>query len=709
MKNKKSLFLVLFACIMMVALLVLSACGGGSNTNTETNTNSETNTNTNTNTGSTTNTNTKTEEDGPVYYIVYIVDQSGDPVEGVNLQICKDGLCLNAKYTDANGAAKFEYFEQAEFKVQINSVPDDCIQPTEEYFYFPQGDNTTFVTIQKQQTYTVNVSELTGRKLANIVVELYDEETNTLVESITTEDNGRAVFKVAPGEYYAKVKHLYNNSAYVFSGTEDGIISFKKTKNVQISVVVSDAPIDYSVKVTGAAAGAVVSLYNNDFALVDTAVVDEDGKALFEVPNNTYYAVIELDGCYVKPVIFERGKETSKETYVENVKAGIDRDHPILLPNEFNITINKGEQLWYLIPNADGKVIEIESETVIVRQGATNHTPENGALKVTLSPSVDGNATVRISTSTENDSDVFVGSIYEPGSQKTPYELDFDNALLEGMTVDVDENGRIYYTFVASKNGTITATTETENAVISINGNPFKKSVKEGDIVVICFYTELEVGDTKEHPAAEITASFEYELVNATYSVTTNVENNVSGVQIELYEKNGDTYTKIATVAADADGKYVFDNIIQTADYYVKAICPSGYETQDEYIPFKDANEITVYINHERDGSREYPFLVDAGEDNVSITEITLDGTTKCYTAIYIQGTTVSIDNADAIAKIYTVTSSDSQPELLATITGSALSYTLSGDLGTTVRVLISVEGESGETSLTLVTPKIEE
>ncbi len=716
MSKSRKLFLVLFVCMLTLVVLLTSACGGNSDTNTNTGTNGNTNTSTegdNSNTNTESNTNTDTEDDGPVYYFVYVEDQNGKPVEGVNLQICKDGLCLNAKITDANGMAKFEYFEMAEFKVQFNSVPDDCIMPSEEYYPFPEGETTTILTIQKQQTYTVTASDMHGNKLSNILVELYNAENDELVDSFVTEANGRAVFKTNPAEYYAVVKHAFGNGAYVLTGADDGIISFEKTKNVQVQFVVLEDDIDYTLSLENAdqieVEGAEVKLYNEDFELVGTEIADETGVVTFNVPNGTYYAVATLEGHYIKAVTFIKDGKTSEAALVEDVTPGIDRDHPIIILGNIDITVNAGEQVWYYIPNAEGKKLEITSETAIVRQSATNHTAnENGVIAFDLMPGADGSAAIRISTSLTEGSDNITGKIYEPGSEKTPFELDIDNAITNGMTVMVAENGKVYYTFVASQKGTITATTETENAVITINGNPFKKSVNEGDTVVICFYTEAWEGDDVIHPEAEIEATFTYELVKASYKVTTIVENQKASVTIELYEKIGEQYTKIATATTDKDGNYIFDNLTQTADYYLKVVCANGYETQTEYEPFGDENELTVYVNHVRDGSQAYPFLIDAGEENSSTTEVTLDGTAKWYTLFYIQGAQISIDNGEATVKIYTVTSVDGEPSLIATLTGDALMHTLTSDLGTTARVLISVEGEAGTVNLSLVTPEVE-
>lgn len=710
----KKLLSILVLCVIVCVALVVTSCGGGDNntpsgTETNTNTNTQTNTNTNTDTG---------DEPEAVYYYVYVVDQNENPIEGVEVQICKGGLCLRPQVTDANGRAKFAYGQKDEFSAQINSVPDGCISPNPSQeeedkvkFPFPEGKTTVQIKIERLQKYSITASSLQGEKLANILVELYNEETNELVDSVITGADGRANFEVAPDEYYAIVKHAYGNGAYVLANTDDGKITFESTRNPQASFSVVDTDIEYTVTLGNAGNGANVSLYNEDFELVEAKTADEAGVVVFNAPNGTYYAVSSLDGHYVRPAIFEKGGKVSETVTVVTGKGG-DRNNPIYLLGTFDITIEAGEELYLYVPSAEGKNIKIESETLKVRclERGMNFPVANGVIDSDLMAAEDGGSLLKVTTNKSDGTDTISGMVYVPGSQKTPYELDIDDAISNGMTVSVGENGRVYYSFIAGKNGTIVATTETENAVISINGNPFKKSVKEGDVVVICFYTEYDNGTTIERPAAEITASFTYELVNASYTVTTIVSNQASSTQVELYKKNGDSYEKILDATTDADGNYVFENLTQTADYFIKAICQEGYETQMEYMPFGDENEISVYINHVRDGSQMYPFLINSDdESDTSVTEVALVNDGVWYTMFYIQGAQITLDNAAATVEIYSLASADAEPVLVATLTGTALTHTLGDDLGTNARALILVKGESGVANLTIVSPETEE
>ena len=719
MKNMKKLLSILVLCVIVCVALVVTSCGGGGNDGGQSQTNTNTNTQTNTSTNTETSTDTDTDEAEEVYYYVYVVDQAGNPIEGVEVQICKGGLCLRPQITDANGRARFVYGQKDEFSAQINSVPDGCISPNPSdseadkvKFPFPTDSTTVKIEIERLQKYNVTASDMHGEKLANILVELFDAETNELVESAITGKDGRVSFEVAPSEYYAMVKHAYGNSAFTLASSDDGKISFEKSRNAQVSFVVVGDKIEYTVTLDGDNVdGTEVKLYNADFKLLETKTADESGVVVFNVPNGTYYAVSELENYYVKPAIFEKNGKVSETVEVYAGEGG-DKEHPIYFFATFEFEMGAGEEIYVYVPNASGKTIKINSADIKARclDRAMNFTPQNGVIEFDLVASEDGGSLLKL-TNTKADTDIsFDGMIYEPGSIKSPYELDIDDAVVSGLTVKVGENGRIYYSFVATIDGTITATTETENAVISINGNPFKKSVKAGDTVVICFYTEFDNGTTVEHPEAEIEASFDYRLIeNASYKVTTIVEVNAASVEIELYKKVGDAYEKVATATTSAEGIFVFENLTQTADYYVKAICPDGYETQVEYTAFGDENEIDVYVNHVRDGSQRYPYLIDSEESNASTTEVTLTSDGVWYTLFYIQGAQISCDNANATVEIYTLTSADGTPTLVTTITDPAVIYTLGDDLGTNARVLVLVKGESGTAKLTIVFPEIEE
>lgn len=702
--TRKFLVLALVLVTVLACTLAFASCGndGGTDTNTNTNTNTDTgNSDTSTDTGNT--------ENDPVIYTVYFQNQNGQPIEGINAQVClPGGFCLPPKTSDAEGVCKFQYTEIAALEIQVNSVPSGFIKP-EGYIPFPDGKTSRVVTIQQNETYTVTASDLHGNRLANILVELYKEEGDELVESAVTEANGRVTFIVSPDKYYAKVSHAYKNGAFTLVNDTD-TVSFENSKNAQIQFVVLDTSIDYTAVIKDASgasvSGATVMFYNEDFVVVGEAETDENGSATASLKNGTYYIVASVDGKYVKATSVEKNGAVEAEMLCEDVVPGSDKDHPIMIAGNIDITQAGGAQLWYSVPNAQGKTVEITSDAVEAFYNGVKRKPQNGVILFELKEK--GEAVFRIDVKSESEVNV-TGEIYKLGSLKTPEEIEVD----EGYTfegVKLGEGERYYYSFVADKAGTVKVTTDTENAVISINGVRFKKSVEAGDVVVICFFTEKLSGESVTNPEAEISASLTFGESKAEYSATVKVENeSKAGVTVELYYLNGNEYELQGTYTSDENGAVSFGELTETAKYFIKASYGEEYETVNEYTPFGDETTAVVYVTHKRDGSALYPFLVDA-DSETNTTEVRVeDGKEVWYTLFYLTGATITVDNASAAVEIYT-RSGDGEPTLQATLTGDNLSYVLVSDYGTTTRVLIKVTCQGGGTvNLTYVAPQIEE
>ena len=702
MKKTRLLSLVLVICALLLCALVVASCGG--NTNTQTG-----GTNTNTNTGNTDNpgnTDDGGDEDELYTYTVYFENQNGQPIEGVNAQLClPGGFCLPPKTSDAEGVCKFQFTELTNLEIQINAVPDGYIM-IEGYIPFPEGKTSRVVTIEQNVTYTVTASDLHGQKLENILVEFYKEDGDVLVATQVTGTNGRAEFTASPDKYYAVVKHAYDNGAFNLI-SDSNVFSFEKSKNMQVQFAILTENIDYVVSLNGENSdGITVNLYNSKYEVIKTGET-VDGEVTFKVPNGLYFAEILVpDGKYAKTVIFEKNGKTSANVEIENVKAGSDKQHAIMILGDINLNLEAGEQLWYSVPFAKGKTLKVENASVEILYGGKTNKPNDGVIKLELKE--EGEASFRI-TSKAAEAITVAGEIYKLGSLETPNPIAVDSTYIF-TDVSVDANGRVYYSFVAGKDGTVRVETETDYAVITINGNVGKKSVKAGDTVVICFYTYKQVGDTVSAPAAEIDAELSFEKTYADYTVTVKVDNNYAeGMTVELYEYVNGEYVFVATGTTNADGEYTFENLVETADYYVKAIYASEYETVKEYESFADEVEMVVYVTHKRDGSQLYPYLVDS-ESGTNTTEVVFtEGGDVWYTLFYIQGSTISIDNKDATVTLYRQ-SGDGAPTLVATIAGESLEHVIEGDYGTTTRLLIKVTlNSAGSVNLTYTPPQVEE
>ena len=86
--------------------------------------------------------------ENPVY-TVKIVDEGGNPVVGVMVQICQGETCLPGPVSDANGVVTFQVAE-ADYKVSfLGGVPAGYEYTTEETeFYFEDGSYEVTIVLK---------------------------------------------------------------------------------------------------------------------------------------------------------------------------------------------------------------------------------------------------------------------------------------------------------------------------------------------------------------------------------------------------------------------------------------------------------------------------------------------------------------------------------------------------------------------------------
>lgn len=86
------------------------------------------------------------EEVAEPSYTVTVVDEAGNPIAGVMLQMCLD-TCVPGK-TDENGVAEF-FLDEAEYKVSLLNMPEGYDYSTEEQeWYFAEGENALTVVLK---------------------------------------------------------------------------------------------------------------------------------------------------------------------------------------------------------------------------------------------------------------------------------------------------------------------------------------------------------------------------------------------------------------------------------------------------------------------------------------------------------------------------------------------------------------------------------
>lgn len=145
MKIMKKLFaLLLVACMA----LSLCACGGNSNKKDE-----EQNDNKVNNEVSDDQAADDSDEDDSkqeqASFKVKVVDQNGDPVQGVMVQVCKE-FCLPA-FSDADGIATISIEIEEGHKLQFSSAPEGYTYEGETDIYLEAGQTEYTMELKKAE------------------------------------------------------------------------------------------------------------------------------------------------------------------------------------------------------------------------------------------------------------------------------------------------------------------------------------------------------------------------------------------------------------------------------------------------------------------------------------------------------------------------------------------------------------------------------
>ncbi len=135
---------LILAALMLLSLLTLTACDGG-NTSDET-TAAEATTTEPATEAATTAPETTTPAPTKITYKVTVVDQDGNPVAAVDVQMCDDTGCRLPQSTGEDGTVTFT-FPASNFHVTLPVVPDGYTAEAE--YNFADGEYELTATITK--------------------------------------------------------------------------------------------------------------------------------------------------------------------------------------------------------------------------------------------------------------------------------------------------------------------------------------------------------------------------------------------------------------------------------------------------------------------------------------------------------------------------------------------------------------------------------
>jgi len=92
-----------------------------------------------------------TGTDEPAFdgYKVTVTDKDGNPIEGVQIQMCDSSGCRMPKGTDASGVVTFT-FAESDFHVLIAAAVEGYVVDTAEEYYFTNGSKEITIVLEKK-------------------------------------------------------------------------------------------------------------------------------------------------------------------------------------------------------------------------------------------------------------------------------------------------------------------------------------------------------------------------------------------------------------------------------------------------------------------------------------------------------------------------------------------------------------------------------
>ena len=146
-------------------------------------------------------------DDGKKEYKITVTDANGNPLEGVMVQICKEGsTCFTPTRTNDKGVATWRLDEAGDYYGTVSSVEEGM--PKE---YFGDGDEVTLVYQTQQDTkkeYKIVVTDAEGNPVSGVLVQVCKEGSTCFVPTRTNEQ-GEATWKLdQASDYYGTVSSI---------------------------------------------------------------------------------------------------------------------------------------------------------------------------------------------------------------------------------------------------------------------------------------------------------------------------------------------------------------------------------------------------------------------------------------------------------------------------------------------------------------------
>ena len=268
----------------------------------------------------------------PVSHSVTVIDQKGNPISGIEIQVDGVAECL---VTNEAGQVLYDR-DMAEHTVTV-VVPDNYFG---EYAYVSaKGETEVSVQLYSKATYTVNVVNDLGEAVEHVQLAVADQSGLGFPEVVANTDaEGKVVFKLPEdGVYVVRIVAYLGEGDYSYS---TAAVAFGEEKELTLRMGENSM---YTVEVldeTGAAVNGVTVQFYNGTSETPVEADTYNGKAVFEaVKNLGYYAVVLYDESKYVPVGDSASVEFGEETYAcVKLRALVDYQLSVVDQNGAGVT-----------------------------------------------------------------------------------------------------------------------------------------------------------------------------------------------------------------------------------------------------------------------------------------------------------------------------------------------------------------------------------
>ena len=199
--------------------------------------------------------------------------------------------------TDENGKILIENIEYGKYRIVETSSPKGYLLNEEPVYFEIRIDGEIVNAVMKDEIITGGLEFTkedfsTEKPIPNTEIEIHDANTDELIYTGTTDENGKIVIEEIPyGDYYileknAPIPYTLNTEKMYFSIKENGEIIKTTMKDKIITSKIILHKVDENKKPIE---GVTIGVYKKDGTLINAYVTDKNGNIELELEYGEYY------------------------------------------------------------------------------------------------------------------------------------------------------------------------------------------------------------------------------------------------------------------------------------------------------------------------------------------------------------------------------------------------------------------------------------